>query len=156
MTINLTMLGQLISFVMFVLFCMKFVWPPLTQIMRERQKALAEGLEKAAAAEKQLELANNAAALELDEAKKQAAELLNQARNRATQIVEEAKGTAVEEANRIKLGAQAEIDQEVNRAREELRAKVSTLAIEGAEKILESTVDQTRHQEMLNKLAAQL
>lgn len=156
MTINLTMLGQLISFVLFVLFCMKFVWPPLTQIMRERQRALAEGLEKAAAAERQLEEANSAADAELNEAKKQSAELIAQARSRANQIVEEAKAQAKEEALRIRQGAQAEIDQEVNRAREELRARVGALAVEGAEKILESEVNQGTHQEMLNKLAAQL
>lgn len=156
MTINLTMLGQLISFILFVLFCMKFVWPPLTQIMRERQRALAEGLEKAAAAERQLEEANSAADAELDEAKKQSAELIAQARSRANQIVEEAKAQAKEEALRIRQGAQAEIDQEVNRAREELRARVGALAVEGAEKILESEVNQGTHQEMLNKLAAQL
>ncbi len=156
MTINLTMLGQLISFVLFVLFCMKFVWPPLTEIMRERQKALAEGLDKAAAAERQLEEANDAAAVELEAAKKQSAELIAQARNRANQIVEEAKGVAQEEADRIKTGAQAEIDQEVNRAREVLRAQVSDLAVEGAEKILEKSVDKAVHQEMLNKIASQL
>jgi len=155
-TINLTMIGQLISFVLFVLFCMKFVWPPLTQIMRERQKALADGLEKAVAAEKQLEDANDAAEHELEDAKKQSAELIAQARSRATQIVEEAKGQAQEEADRIKAGAQADIDQEVNRARETLRAQVSVLAIEGAEKILESSVDKSTHQAMLGKIAAQL
>ncbi|MEX0942896.1 MAG: F0F1 ATP synthase subunit B [Pseudomonadales bacterium] len=156
MTINLTMLGQLISFILFVLFCMKFVWPPLTQIMRERQRALAEGLEKAAAAERQLEEANTAADAELDEAKKQSAELIAQARGRANQIVEEAKAQAREEAERIRQGAHAEIDQEVNRAREELRVRVGELAVEGAEKILESEVNRGSHQEMLNKLAAQL
>ena len=156
MTINLTMVGQLISFVLFVLFCMKYVWPPMTQVMRERQKAMADGLEKAVAAEKQLEEANNAAELELDEAKKQSAELIAQARSRANQIVEEAKGLAVEEANRVKAGAQAEIDQEVNRAREALRSQVSMLAIEGAEKILESAVDESVHQTMLDSIAARL
>lgn len=156
MTINLTMVGQLISFVLFVLFCMKYVWPPLTQVMRERQKALADGLEKAVAAEKQLEDANDAAEVELEDAKKQSAELISQARSRANQIVEEAKGQAQEEADRIKTGAQAEIDQEVNRARETLRAQVSSLAVEGAEKILESSVDKSAHQVMLDKIAAQL
>jgi len=155
-TINLTMVGQLISFVLFVLFCMKYIWPPLTQVMRERQKALADGLEKAVAAEKQLEEANDAAEIELEGAKKQSAELIAQARSRAIQIVEEAKGQANEEADRIKIGAQAEIDQEVNRAREALRVQVSSLAIEGAEKILESSVDKNVHQAMLDKIAAQL
>ena len=156
MDINSTMLGQTISFVLFVLFCMKFVWPPITQIMRERQVALAEGLSKAAAAEKQLEAANTAAELELDEAKKQSAELLAQARDRASQIIEEAKIQATEEANRIKTGAQAEIDQEVNRARESLRSQVTVLAVAGAEKILEIAVDKNVHQRMLDKIASQL
>lgn len=156
MSINLTMLGQMISFVFFVLFCMKFVWPPLTALMRERQKLIAEGLNKASAAEKQLEQANVAAAVELDEAKKQSAELITQARNRATQLVEEAKGQARDEADRIIEGAQAEIDQEINRAREALRARLGELAVKGAEKILESSIDRSVHEEMLNKLSAQL
>lgn len=156
MNINLTLLGQMIAFAMFVIFCMKYVWPPLTQVMRERQKTITEGLEKAAAAEKQLEEANTEVEKELEDAKKQSAELIAQARNRANQIVEEAKAEAAEEAERIKQGARAEIDQELNQAREQLRARVGELAIEGAEKILEASVDRQRHQEMLNKLATQL
>jgi len=155
-SINLTMLGQLISFVLFVLFCMKFVWPPLTQIMRQRQKDIAEGLEKAAAAEAQLAEANNAAEQELEEAKKQAAELIAQANARASQIVEEAKAKAGEEGDRILADAQSKIEQEVNQARESLRTQVSVLAIEGAEKILEASVDKAAHEDMLNKLAANL
>ncbi len=156
MTINLTMIGQMIAFVMFVLFCMRYVWPPLITVMRERQAALAEGLQKAAAAEEKLEEANSAAELELEDAKKESADLLAQARSRATQIVEDAKRQAVEEADRIKAGAQAEIDQEVNRAREQLRGRVGELAIEGAEKILEASVDEGVHRDMLNKIASQL
>lgn len=156
MTINLTMFGQMISFVLFVLFCMKYVWPPLTAAMRERQKMLADGLDKAVQAEKQLEAANDSVAIELEAAKKQSAELIAQAHQRASQIVEDAKSLAVDEAERIKQGAQAEIDHEVNRAREGLRARVGELAVEGAEKILESEVTPAAHQEMLNKLAAQL
>ena len=156
MSINLTMLGQLVSFVLFVLFCMKFVWPPLTEIMRQRQKDIAEGLEKAAAAEAQLADANSAAEEELEEAKKQAADLIAQANARASQIVEEAKAKAGEEGERILADAQSKIEQEVNQAREALRAQVSVLAVEGAEKILEASVDREAHQDMLNKLAASL
>lgn len=156
MNINLTIFGQLIAFTLFVLFCMKYVWPPLTSAMRERQKRIADGLENAAAAEQQLEQANEAAGKELDEAKAQAAELIAQARSRANQIVEEAKAQASEEADRIRENAQADIDQEINRAREQLRERVSELAVEGAEKILQSTVDRSAHEEMLNKLAAGL
>jgi len=155
-SINLTLIGQMISFVLFVLFCMKFVWPPLTQIMRERQKAIEDGLNKAAAAEAELEKANNAAALELEDAKRQSAELIAQAQQRANQIVEESKGQAREEAERIVTAANAEIEQEINRAKEDLRGRVGSLAVEGAEKILEASVDRAVHQDMLDKLAARL
>ena len=156
MNINLTMLGQLISFVMFVLFCMKFIWPYMTEAMRERQKLIAQGLDNAAAAKEQLERASESAADELDAAKKQSAELIAQARNRASQIVEEAKDQGKEEARRIVHGAQAEIDQEISRAREELRSRVGELAVEGAEKILQVDVDRAVHSEMLNRLSAEL
>lgn len=156
MNINLTMLGQLISFVMFVLFCMKFIWPYITEAMRERQKLIAQGLDNAAAAKEQLERASESAADELDAAKKQSAELIAQARNRASQIVEEAKDQGKEEARRIVHGAQAEIDQEISRAREELRSRVGELAVEGAEKILQVDVDRAVHSEMLNRLSAEL
>ena len=156
MNINLTMLGQAISFALFVLFCMKYVWPPLATIMRERRQAIAEGLEKAAAAESRLEQANEAAGQELEEAKKQAAELIAQAQNRARQIEEQARAKASEDAERIIAGARAEIDQEINRAREELRARVGALAVEGAEKILEASVDRKAHEAMLKQLAGRL
>ena len=156
MNFNLTFAGQMISFVIFVLFCMKYVWPPLTSMMRERQKAIADGLNKAAAAEKQLEQANEAAEIELEEAKKQAADLIAQARNRGSQIEEEAKARASEDAQRIIAGAQAEIDQEISRGREELRTRVGELVVDGAEKILETTVDRSAHEAMLSKLAAEL
>ena len=156
MSINLTLVGQMIAFVMFVIFCMKYVWPPLIAAMRERQEALNSGLERAAEAEKQLEDANTAAAEELEEAKKQAADLIAQAQRRASQIVDEAKQAAEEEVARVKAGADAEIEQEINRARESLRAQVGQLAIEGAEKILEKSVDRAEHEEMLGKLASRL
>jgi F-type H+-transporting ATPase subunit b len=156
MNMNLTMIGQLIAFVIFVLLCMKYVWPPLTQIMRERRKAIADGLAKAADAERQLSEASSAAGDELEAAKQQSAELIEQARQRGNQIVEDAKGKAREEAERIQQGAEASIEQDVNRAREALRARVSELAVQGAEQILEKSVDREAHQEMLNKLASEL
>lgn len=135
---------------------MKFIWPPLIGIMRERQQTIAAGLEKAMEADRQLEQASDAASQQLEQAKTHAAELIDQANKRASQIIEEAKTEAGEEGERLKKAAQAEIEQEVNRAKEELRSQVSMLALQGAEKILEASIDRDIHQEMLNRLAAQL
>ena len=156
MNINLTMLGQLIAFVMFVMFCMRYVWPPLTEVMRSRQSTISEGLENAAKAEQQLQQANESASNELEAAKREAGELIAQARSRANQIIDEAKVQAKDEAQRIIDGAQDDIDQEISRAREALRERVGELAIEGAEKILATSVDRSAHEAMLTKLSQAL
>ncbi len=156
MNINLTLIGQMIAFAVFVLFCMKYVWPAITSAMEERSNKIADGLDAADRAMRDLELAQNKASDQLKEAKQEAAELIDQANKRANQIVEEAKDQARAEGDRLKSAAQAEIDQEMNRAREELRAQVATLAVSGAEKILESSIDENANRELIDKLAARL
>ena len=156
MNINATLIGQAISFTIFVWFCMKYVWPPLTAAMQERQKQMSDGLENAEKAQEELDEAKSEVANQLKEAKLQSASLIDQANKRANQIVEDAKGIAIQEGDRLKQAAQADIEQEVNSAKEALRQQVAVLAVAGAEKILENNVDQNVHSEMLNNLAAQL
>ncbi len=156
MNFNLTLIGQSLTFIVFILFCMKYVWPALTTIMAERETKIAEGLEKADMAEKDRELAKKEAAKQIKEAKVKASEIVDQANKRASQIVEEAKETAVAEADRIKAAAKAEVEREVSQAREELRGKVAYLALSGAEKVLGSSIDSKSHSAMLDKLAAEL
>ena len=156
MNINATFLGQMIAMAFFVWFCSKYVWPPFIAIMEERRKKIADGLEAAARSEKDLELAQVKSAEKLNEAKSDAAAIIDQANKRAAQIVDEAKEQAREDGQRIIAGANAEIEQEVNRAKEALRSQVSAIAVAGAEKILEDAVDQAANEEMLNKLAAEL
>jgi len=156
MNINATILGQAISFAIFVFFCIKFVWPPVITAMRERQDKIAGGLQDAEKAEKDVQLAQEKAGDTLRDAKQQAAELIEQANKRASQLIEEAKTQAREEGDRLKTAAQSEIEQEVNRAKEDLRSQVAALAIAGAEKILNASVDQSAHGKMLDQLAAEL
>lgn len=156
MNFNATFIGQIIVFAIFVFFCAKFVWPPIMAAMQERQKKIAEGLDAASRADKALEIAQNDAAKKLREAKEQAAELIEQANRRAATILDEAKADAEAEAKRIVAAAQSDVDKERNLAREELRTKVAELTMAGAEKILQAEVDQTKHSELLDKLAAEL
>lgn len=156
MNINMTLIGQMISFAIFAIFCMKFVWPPVTQAMRERQAKIAEGLDAANRAERDLELAQEKAMSEMREGKEQAAEIIENANKRASQIVDAAKEAAKAEGARLVAAAQAEVEQEVNRAKESLRKQVSELAVAGAAKILGKSVDAGSHQDLLNKLADEL
>ena len=156
MNINLTLVGQLIAFAIFVWFCMKFVWPPITGAMDARQKKIAEGLDAAGRAEQDLKLAQEKASQTLRESKQTAAEILEKANKTANEIVEEAKQQARAEGERLIASAKTEIELEVSRVKEELRSQVSALAVTGAEKILESSIDSKAHNKLVEQLTAQL
>lgn len=156
MNFNATLIGQSITFIVFVWFCMKFIWPPVMHALEERKKKIADGLAAAEHGKHEQELAEERAKEILREAKDQAGEIISRADKRAAEIVEEAKEDAREEGARLLTAARAEIDQEVNRAREVLRGKVVSIALAGAGKVLEREVDESAHGELLNKLAAEI
>lgn len=156
MNINATLIGQSVAFFIFVVFCMKFVWPPVIAALHERQKKIADGLDAASRAARDLELAHEKVGQQLREAKAQAAEIIEQAKKRGNQIVEEAVEKARIDADRVKAQAQAEIEQELNSVKDALRAQLGSLAVEGAEKILGATIDQNAHAELVTKLAAEI
>ena len=156
MNLNLTLFGRYIAFVAFVVFCMKFVWPPIVNAMQERATKIAEGLAAADRASQDLELAQEKAVERLKEAKVEAATIIEAANRRAVQLVEEAKEQARVEADRVKTASMAELELEINRAREQLRTQVATLAISGAERVLKATIDPAAHSALLDQLVAEL
>lgn len=156
MNINATLIGQTIAFAVFVLFCMKYVWPPLLAAIEARQKTIADGLAASERGEKDLELAQKRATEQLKEAKVEAADIIEQAKKRALQIVDEESQRGHEEREKIIAQGHAEIEAERNRAKEELRSQVASLAIVGAEKILEREIDAAAHSEIVDKLVTEL
>ncbi|GMR07869.1 MAG: F0F1 ATP synthase subunit B [Gammaproteobacteria bacterium] len=156
MNLNATMVGQSIVFLFFVVFCWKFVWPPLVAALQARKKVIADGLAAAERGQHDKERAQEHAKEVLKEAKQQAAGIIGHAQQRAAEIVEESRGDARVEGERLLSAARAEIDQEVTQAREHLRGQVVTLAVAGAGKVLEREIDEQSHTELLNDLAAQI
>ena len=141
MNLNATILGQAIAFVLFVLFCMKYVWPPLMAAIEKRQKEIADGLASAERAHKDLDLAKASATDQLKKAKAEAQVIIEQANKRRSQILDEAKAEAEQE--RTKIVAQ-------------LRKQVAILAVAGAEKIIERSVDEAANSDIVDKLVAEL
>lgn len=156
MNINATLLGQTIMFAMFVWFCMKIVWPPIIAALDARKKLIADGLAAGERGKHDLELAAKRSAEVLREAKEKAAEIIAQGDKRAAEIIEEAKAKADVEAGNIRARANSEIEQEVFRAKEQLRTQVSAIALAGASKILNREIDARAHNELLEKLVAEI
>lgn len=156
MNVTATLFGQIIVFALLIWFVNRFLWGPLTTVMEQRKKRIADGLAAAERGKHEQELAEQRAAEKLKEAKEKAAEIIAQAQKRASEIIEESKDTARAEGERLIAAANAEIEQEANRAREELRGKVVSLAVAGAGKVLKREVDAKVHDELLRDLAGQL
>jgi F-type H+-transporting ATPase subunit b len=156
MNFNLTFLGQMISFVVFIWFTMTYVWTPIVKALNDRKAKIAEGLAASERGHQEKALGEQRALELMKDAKAQAADVLAQAQKRAAEIVEEAKSDARAEGGRIVAAAQAEIERETNRAREELRERVATLAVAAAEKILKKEIDVAAHRSLVDSFAKQV
>jgi len=154
--VTFTLIGQMITFAILVWFVMRFLWKPLTAMMEERTRRIADGLAAAERGRHDLELAKERAAELLREARENAAEVIHQAQRRAVEIVDQSKEDAQAEGQRILTAARSEIEQEVARAKEELRRQVAALAVAGAERILRREIDARAHGELLKELAEQI
>ena len=156
MNINLTLIVQMVVFIVLIWFTMTFVWPIITGAMEERAKKIALGL---AAAEKgQTELAQartNSDAI-IREARERATQIIDHAQHRANELIDQAKSTATHEGQRLVAAAQQQIDLEANRARESLRKEVAQLAVDTASKLLEREIDPRAHADLISKLATQI
>ena len=156
MNINLTLIAQAVSFALFILFTVKFVWPPLMKAIEERQKQIADGLAAGEQGKQQLEASGRLAADEVTKARVRAGEIIAQAEKRGLQMIEEAKSAAKAEGERMITGAKSEIQQEISGAKEALREQVAALVVSGAERILQREVNAQAHAELLKQLKQEL
>ena len=156
MNMNATLILQSIAMMVFVWFCMKFIWPPILAAMDERRAKIADGLAASDLAAKALQEANQEVEVQIKAARDKAGEIVDAANQRHSQILDQAKDDAVSERQRQVLAGEAEITQSANQAREELRASVASLAVLGARQILEKEIDEDTHRELLDKLIAEI
>jgi len=155
-SINATLIGQMITFALLVWFTMKYIWPPLFDSLEQRKKKIADGLAAAEKGQESMHLAEKKAKGVLKIAKEQSAEIVNLAQKRANEVVEASKDLAKKEGERLILVAKSQIEQEKQQAKEVLRKEVAVLALRAAEQILSAEIDKTKHQDILSKISNQL
>ena len=156
MNFNLTLFMQAASFLAFIWFCAHFIWPPLMRAIETRQKQIADGLAAGEAGRNELANAEKRMAAMLTEAKGKSAEIVATGERFKSETIDQAKIEAKAEAERILTAAKAEIQQEVARAKEQLRDAVADLAVAGASKILKKDVDTKVHADLLAQLKREL
>lgn len=156
MSINVTLIIQMLVFFAVIWFTMKYIWPQILGAMEEREKKIADGLAAGDRAEKELNQAKAKVDTLILEAKEQASHIKDQATQMATKIKDQAKADALAEKERQMNAAKAEIEQEANRAKEALRKQVSALAVAGTEKLIAKEVDAGKHADLLDDLIKEI
>jgi len=154
--INLTLVVQMIVFIVLIWFTKKFVWPMITVAMEERSRKIALGLAAAEKGQQELSEAGKRSEQIIREARERATQIIDQAQHRGNDLVEQAKGTATQEGQRLVAAARQQIDLESNRAREALRKEVAQIAVRAASKMLEREIDPRSHADLISKLATQI
>jgi F-type H+-transporting ATPase subunit b len=156
MSINATLIGQMITFSLLVWLTMKYIWPPIIAAMEERKTKIADGLAAAERGHEEIRLAEKKATGLLREARETSAEIISAAQKKANELVEESKSVAKKEGERLLEAAKAQVEQEIQQARENLRKEVASLALQAAEQILKEEIDKAKHQNILNRAVDQL
>lgn len=156
MDINATLIGQTAAFLIFVVFCYKFVWPPITNAVNKRQAEIADSLSSAKQAREDIAKEKNVAEIELEKAKVKAKQIVDSAERQANEIVEKARAEAQTESKRIIDNAHNEISLERVKVQQELRAEVSSLAVTIAEKILEREISAKDNEDLIDKALSKL
>lgn len=156
MEINATLIGQFITFAILVWFIKRYVWPPITKAMHDREVKIAAGLEAAERGKRELEMAEHKALDIIREAKAEASNIVDLAHKRSAHIIDEAKETARKDGERIVLNAREEITREISQAKEAMRKQLASLAILGAEKIIQRNLDPAAHAGLLDKFVAEI
>lgn len=156
MHINITLIIQMLVFITFVWFTMRFVWPPLSKALEERQAKIADGLAAAERGQRELELAQHRVKTELKQAKAQAHDIIEKANLRAGQLIDEAKETAKQEAQKQLKVMQAQFGQEVNQAKNSLKLQLASLVVEGAEKIIQQEISAEKNKKLLDQLIEEM
>ncbi|OGT66990.1 MAG: F0F1 ATP synthase subunit B [Gammaproteobacteria bacterium RIFCSPLOWO2_02_FULL_38_11] len=152
MNLNATLLGQMVTFAVFVGFTMKFVWPPITNALAQRQKRIAEGLAAAERGKHELQLSQEQDLLQLREARAQAGKIIEQAQHKGSVLVEQAKEKAIEEGKNIKKATESELTQQIENVKSDLRKEVALIALQGAEKIIAQHLNPQSHHTLINKI----
>lgn len=156
MDFNLTLIGQTVAMIVFVWFCMKYVWPPLLEMIETRQKEIADGLAAAEKGRNSLDEAKTEVDRLVGEARDQARSIVDQANTRANTIIEEARAEGAAARQREVEAGIAQVELDKSRARDELRAQVAAIAVAGAEKVLGREIDAGAHRDLLEQLANEL
>ena len=154
--LDLSFVAEVVAFVAMILVLGRWVYPRVMAAASARQQRITEELEAARRSRAESEERLGEAETRLATARTEASELLAGARSSADSLHAEARRRARDDARRIVDGARGEIEAERVRAIQGARDEVAVLVVTAAEKVLDATLTEAQHRELLERAIAEV
>ncbi len=151
LTINGTLIAQLLIFLVMLGVLYRFAWGPLLRILNERRARIAQGVEATERAMHELAAAERERQAKLEEARREAQALLDRIAKQGEDLRKELEAKAREQAEAFTAKARAEIQQERQKAVEDLRLQVADLAVLAAGRIIGESLDAKKHRQLIER-----
>ena len=152
MNINISIIGQMITFGILIWVTMKYVWPPLVGAIDKRNKEISEGLDAAAQGKQSLAEAKERQQELIKAGQTKMSEHIATGKSQRDAIIANAAGEGVTERERIVAEGRRQLEQERQAMVSELRASYADLVVAGATRILRREVDAKAHQDIVDEL----
>lgn len=150
-TFNVTLLLQIVIFVLMAWVLWRLAWGPLVGILQKREERIESGLRAAEESEKRLAQVTDEVQRILDDAKAQAREIITRAHQEATADADEVRARGRRDAEAETQKALADIAAERDRALQELRGQTAALIVEAAGRIIGQSIDERTHQKLIEE-----
>lgn len=155
-SINSTMVWEIINFLVLLWLLKKFLYGPITQILQERSQKIEGDIEQAEKKKEEAEKSKQEYEAELREARDKAQEIIEEAEVRGKKKAKKIIGEAEEEAEQIRENKMKEIEQAKKDARDELRTEVSSISLLVAGKFIQDKLDQEKHEKLIKQYISNL
>lgn len=154
MDINITLFGEMLTFMVLLWVMAKYIWPQLTKAIEERQQQIIEGVEAAKKGHKDLAVAQQKIAEQLQQARDQAEFILKQAQQKSATLIEQSKIEVQRERSKVLAQVEEEVKLVYSRASVELQQHTVELAVAVAKKAIEQNFDDESQDRLINRIIA--
>jgi len=145
-----------ISFLILLILIYKIGFPAIQKGMDARSKRIESSIAEADKAKDEAQKLLEDYKKQVADAKNEAARIIEEARQSADKIRQDLRAKAEAEVAEIKQRGQDDISAQVTRSMAELRSRVSLLAIELAEKVVQENLDRDTNERLVDRFIKEM
>ncbi len=148
--LNATLIAQILNFLILVAILRALAYKPVAKMLQQRADKIQETIDKANSDKKAAEDTLAQYKSQLADAQKRAQEIVDKAEITARQEREALVAETKKEIDRMKQNAQLEIQNERDRAFDQMKAEIVSLSLAAAEKIVAKNLSSKENDKLVS------